>query len=160
MAVVVCCSPLVAVAGRSAVGGGQSKGSPRCSRLAACGRCSAVGGRCLSLGKRINEPLRICLRPENPGKILPFYRCPIAFHQRSVPGAVVGLSVSNLRPQKRLGRTQRSAFRRDRHCHSHPQPRSGSPCGGVLNLIGFRDPGKVHLPEGWATPCGSNYGRA
>ena len=107
-----------------------------------------------------NEPVRMFLPPENPGKILSSYRCPIAFHQRSVPGAVVGLSVSNLRTQKRLGRTQRSAFQRDRHCHSHPQPRSGSPCGGVLNLIGFRDPGKVHLPEGWAMPCGSNYGRA
>ena len=85
-----------------------------------------------------------------PGKILSSYRCPIAFHQLSVSGAVVGLSVFNLRTQTRHGITQRSAFQKDRHCHSHPQPRSGSPCGRVLYHSGVRDPGKVSLPEGWA----------
>ena len=54
-----------------------------------------------------NEAVRIFLPPEIPGKILSSYRCPVAFHQLSVSGAVVGLSVS------------RDASSRQKTCHTY-----------------------------------------
>ena len=55
----------------------------------------------------VSLPLWIVLPPELPGKILSSYRCPVAFHQLSVSGAVVGLSVS------------RDASSRQKTCHTY-----------------------------------------